>query len=297
MAGVKTQYKENVGGLYLADATESGGVLSYGTPRLAAGIGKAVVSYNKNPIKKWESGLPAYRKNVITEATISIDTDTLSHAEKMHLYHGLPNPASGEPYEVGADTDEPARVAVGWWAKLSNAGGYLCRWFYDCVASPPDETEESNDNTGPKLTTPTVEFMADRRPSDYYLKREQIVSDLTAVATFFSSVDGTTPDVVIGAVVFNVTAPVKSATPQSTHGSGTGYTAAIAWSPVDATFDAKTVYTATVTYTAASGFAFPADFSAVDVQGLPASGTTSITVAVVSGTSLTITVVYAATAA
>jgi hypothetical protein len=109
--------------------------------------------------------------------------------------------------------------------------------------------------------------------------------------------DGADNDIVIGAALYKVTAPVKAATAQTTHDAGTGYTAAIAWSPSPTAgdFDADTAFTATVTLTAAEGYVFAGGFSATDVTGLPASGTTSQTVTRVSGTSVTIVVAYAAT--
>lgn len=77
--------------------------------------------------------------------------------------------------------------------------------------------------------------------------------------------------ITIESAKYNVTAPVKSATPQSSHDSGTGYTAEIAWSPAAASFAASTAYTATVTLTAADGYAFSNDFSEADIVGLPAT--------------------------
>ncbi|MBR3503800.1 MAG: phage major capsid protein [Clostridia bacterium] len=100
---------------------------------------------------------------------------------------------------------------------------------------------------------------------------------------------------------YSVTAPAKNGTPQATHDGGTGYTAAIAWSPADGTFGASKVYTATVTLTAADGYAFANNFSAADIVGLPATtgdGHTAQTVNVVNnGDTVVITVKYVATGA
>lgn len=98
----------------------------------------------------------------------------------------------------------------------------------------------------------------------------------------------------ISAAAWSVTAPVKSATPQSTFASGTGYTGAIAWSGSPSTFAGSTAYTATVTLTAATGYEFAPDFGETDITGLPASG---VTVTRTSDTVVTIAAVYAATAA
>ena len=109
--------------------------------------------------------------------------------------------------------------------------------------------------------------------------------------------DAASAEIIVGAALYKVTAPVKAATAQTTHDAGTGYTAAIVWAPVAATFAATTAYTATVTYTAAAGYIFAGGFSATDVTGLPSTGTTAQTVTRVSGTVVTIVVAYSATAA
>lgn len=107
--------------------------------------------------------------------------------------------------------------------------------------------------------------------------------------------------VTIESAHYNVTAPVKSATPQATHDGGTGYTAAIAWSPSAVSFAGSTAYTATVTLTAADGYAFSNDFSAADITGLPATtgdGHTAQSVDVTNaGSTVTIKVKYVATGA
>jgi hypothetical protein len=125
---------------------------------------------------------------------------------------------------------------------------------------------------------------------------EKGVYDITGgVPTF----DGAGDDIVIGAALYSVVAPVKSATAATSHAAGTGYTAAIAWSPTPGggTFAAATAYAATVTYTAAEGYVFAGDFSATDITGLPATGVASKVVTRVSGTSVTAVVAYDATAA
>ena len=107
--------------------------------------------------------------------------------------------------------------------------------------------------------------------------------------------------VTIESAKYDVTQPVKNATPQATHDDGVGYTAAIAWSPADTTFGASKAYTATVTLTAASGYAFSNDFSEADIVGLPATSGGSKTADKITvtnnGDSVTIAVKYVATGA
>lgn len=293
---VKNQFRENVGMLYVADATESGGVLTYGTPREVSGIAKVGTAYTKPLTEVFESGSAAYSRYNLVKATVTVETQTMSHAERMKQFHGLTAPAGSDPYEIGGDADQPNRQAIGWYVKL-NGGGYLCRWFYDAIAAPPDESEETSDDNGPKLSAASIEYTCKRAPGTGYIKRERIVPDMTAVAAFFASVAGDAPTKKIGAAVYKVTAPVKAATPQAAHDAGTGYTATVAWSPSVGAFAASTAYTATVTYNAAAGYSFPADFGLTDVQGLPASGTTSMGIEIVSSATVKITVAYAATAA
>lgn len=106
---------------------------------------------------------------------------------------------------------------------------------------------------------------------------------------------------VIESATYNVTQPAKNGTPQSSHDSGTGYTAAITWSPDDDTFGANKVYTAKVVLTAADGYAFSNDFGKADITGLPATsggGATAskVTVTRDSASKVTIEVKYVATA-
>lgn len=106
--------------------------------------------------------------------------------------------------------------------------------------------------------------------------------------------------VTIESANYSVTAPVKAGTPQSTHAAGTGYTAAITWSPTAATFAASTAYTATVVFTAADGYVFADDFSKADFTGLPATTgdshtAQSVTVTHDSDTQVTVKVKYVAT--
>lgn len=109
-----------------------------------------------------------------------------------------------------------------------------------------------------------------------------------------------TDTVTIESAKYSVTQPVKNATPQASHDDGPGYTAEIAWSPADATFGANKAYTATVTLTAADGYAFANDFSEADIVGLPATtggGATASKVTVTNhGTSVEIAVKYVNTA-
>ena len=106
-----------------------------------------------------------------------------------------------------------------------------------------------------------------------------------------------TNDELVSELTYSITKPVKSGTPDSTVTGGTGYTGTIEWQPTADTFAASTVYTAVVTYTASDGYIFD-DITASDISGLPkTSEATSVTVQRVNGKTVTVTVVYKATAA
>lgn len=125
------------------------------------------------------------------------------------------------------------------------------------------------------------------------------ISDLQPSPLEVRTVSGYANTAIEGAE-YNVTAPVKGATPQSTHASGTGYTATIAWSPEDSAFAGATAYTATVTLNAADGYEFPVDFGKGDITGLPATSGTGKAASKVTvtnyGATVTIEVKYVATA-
>lgn len=107
----------------------------------------------------------------------------------------------------------------------------------------------------------------------------------------------TTNDELVSELTYSITKPVKSGTPDSTVTGGTGYTGTIEWQPTAETFAASTVYTAVVTYTASDGYIFD-DIKASDISGLPkTSEATSVTVQRVNDKTVTVTVVYKATAA
>ncbi len=63
-----------------------------------------------------------------------------------------------------------------------------------------------------------------------------------------------TATTIAATAIAGVSAPETSATPVTTTTAGTGYTGGVTWSPNDATFQPNTVYTATVTLTATSGY-------------------------------------------
>jgi hypothetical protein len=62
------------------------------------------------------------------------------------------------------------------------------------------------------------------------------------------------PIVISVAAIAGVTAPVTGATPVTITTAGTGYTGTVSWSTSPATFADATVYTATITLTATSGY-------------------------------------------
>ena len=144
--------------------------------------------------------------------------------------------------------------------------------------------------------TGKVEFTAIKRISDgaYEAVADDNEDGFTGGATFFASVYETTPASVteLHALTWALTAPVKSATPETTM-NDTGYTSAVTWSPTATTFAAATVYTATVVITAAAGYVFCPSFGAASITDLPAGATVSRD----GDTAMVVTVTYPATSA
>lgn len=128
------------------------------------------------------------------------------------------------------------------------------------------------------------------------------ITDLVPAPISVKMYPGDTGNITIESAAYNVTQPAKGGTPQSSHASGTGYTAEIEWVPApESTFAAETVYTAKVTLTAEDGYLFSEDFGKADIVGLPATsggGATASKVTVVNNKNVvTITVKYVATEA
>ena len=138
-------------------------------------------------------------------------------------------------------------------------------------------TEQYHTQEGETITRQTgkVEFAFIKRTSDgqYQYSADVGKNGFTTekAATFLNGVYASAAEAAlrIGAMMYEVEAPVKAATPQSTHDGGDGYTAAIAWTPTAATFAGATVYKATVTYTAKAGYVFDGGLVATDVIGAP----------------------------
>ena len=98
-----------------------------------------------------------------------------------------------------------------------------------------------------------------------------------------------TNTVISVAAIAGVTAPVTGATPVSTTTAGTGYTGSVSWSGSPATFAGATIYTATITLTATSGYTL----TGVNENFFTVAGTTSDTNTASSGV---VTAVFPATA-
>jgi len=113
----------------------------------------------------------------------------------------------------------------------------------------------------------------------------------SASAAFVLTVSAPVPDTVISvAAIGGVTRPVTGATPVTAVTSANGYTGTVTWSGAPASFAISTIYTATITLTAASGFTL----TGVTANFFTVSGATSVSHSADSGV---ITAVFPATVA
>ncbi len=282
--------------VFIAQASRVGGVLTYGTPRKISTAANVAIALTKAPLQHRESGRLLINKTLVTDAKVTVQTANLSDEDKMEMYYSLTAPQEGSRYLIGKAADQPMALAVGFYVKTER--GYKAWWFRNASAAPSDETYATETEQGPQIQTESIEFSCIREFDDEPIYDfEPNLADQTAVDAFFAAVRPTTPDKTVGAAIYNVTAPVKAATPQASHNAGTGYTAALAWSPAAGTFAPTTVYKATITLTAAAGYVFAPGFNASDVQGLPTTGFSAASVTRVSATQVVIEVTYNATAA
>ena len=90
---------------------------------------------------------------------------------------------------------------------------------------------------------------------------------------------GPAPIVISVAAIAGVTAPITDATPVTATTAGTGYTGTVAWSGTPTTFAGATVYTATITLTAAAGYTL----TGVTENFFTVKGATSVTHSANSG--------------
>jgi len=101
---------------------------------------------------------------------------------------------------------------------------------------------------------------------------------------------GTAPTSISVFAIGGVTTPVSGATPVSTVTTANGYTGAVTWSGSPTTFALSTIYTVTITLTAAAGFTL----AGVGANSYTVAGATSVANSANSGV---ITAVFPATAA
>lgn len=162
------------------------GAISYDTPEVLGGSAQVAMAFTKNPQKIYESGITARNKTYVSDATVTVDSHTVSLKDKMSLYYSVDEDASGG-YAVGADANTPKRKAVGWPVALDN-DEYLCTWFYDASAAPADETYQTSNEQGPQLTPNSIAFSCVRRPTDRLLFYTKKVTGMAAMLAFMGQV-------------------------------------------------------------------------------------------------------------
>jgi hypothetical protein len=115
-----------------------------------------------------------------------------------------------------------------------------------------------------------------------------LINSGVVTATFPAT--GVADTVINGHAITGVTSPVTGATPSTTAITGTGYTGDIAWTIVSpTTFAPDTVYTATITLNATTGYTFTGTTGSFTVNGITA------TVTPVSASSISLSVTFPAT--
>lgn len=175
-------------GVYIADVTEGeGGALTFGTPKKLCTASEVGVVLTKSPQVVYESGKSVYNRAHIADAKITLTTHTIKRDDLNKLLYGLTAPTEGEGYEIGAESDAPGRVAIGW-PVLNADGTYYCVWYYDATATPPDESYKTSNEQGYQFDPKAIEFTAVRRPDTGILKHEKMVANKTAATTFFAAV-------------------------------------------------------------------------------------------------------------
>jgi formylglycine-generating enzyme required for sulfatase activity len=115
-------------------------------------------------------------------------------------------------------------------------------------------------------------------------------ADSGVVTAEFPATEAGPPDVIDIAAIPGVTVPVIGETPVTTITETSQYTGTVSWSPADTTFAGSTVYTATITLTAKTGYTL----TGVSADFFTVAGATSVTNDADSGV---VTAVFPETAA
>ena len=174
-------------GFYAAKRTEGQSSTTYATPTKVCTAAEVGVAYTKSPQKIHESGEVILDRAYVSDAKVTLNTHTMPLATLMDMLFSLPAPDTGEGYEIGSDADAPTAYAIGWPELLSD-GTYLCTWFYKATATPPDESYKTANESGYQLDPSAIEFSCVRDQHTKFMRRQQIVANAAAVATFFSAV-------------------------------------------------------------------------------------------------------------
>lgn len=176
----------DVGEVWLADRTVQGDAVTYGTPKKACTAASIKAAYTKGKTVVYESGVAVLNRPYVSGADVTIQTSTMSLADRMSLYYNLTASEDGE-YEEGGDQDVPAEKALGYWFALSD-GSYLCTWWYYASAQPADEGGETSDDSGPKITPDDIIISCVKDPILRKRRRTKVCKTAQERDAFFAAV-------------------------------------------------------------------------------------------------------------
>lgn len=187
MANINNPLVVDVGEVLLADRTVEDGKVKYDTPKTACTAASIKVAYTKGKTTVYESGVAVLNRPYVASADVTVQTSTMSLADRMALYFSLTAGTDGE-YEEGTDADKPAEKALGYWYALSD-GSFYCVWWYNASAQPADENGQTSDDTGPKVTPDDIIITCVKDPILRKRRRVKICKTEEERAAFFVSVE------------------------------------------------------------------------------------------------------------
>lgn len=176
----------DVGEVWLADRKVNEGEVTYETPKKVCTAASIKAAYTKGKTVVYESGVAVLNRPYVSGADVTIQTSTMSLADRMSLYYGLTAGTDGE-FEEGGDEDKPAEKALGYWFALSD-GSYLCTWWYCASAQPADEGGETSDDSGPKVTPDDIVISCVKDPVMRKRRRTKICKNAEERDAFFANV-------------------------------------------------------------------------------------------------------------
>ena len=216
---------------------------------------------------------PNTEKNIAGYTTLEIVAVNIPDRDITIALFGL---EKAEPVTITKSAIEGVAVPV---AGNTPASAVDCEQFTGTVSWSPDKADGKfgpvTAYTATITLTPKPGYKLDGVAANFFtVEGASSVSNSANSGVVTAAFPETSTAVVWNRRIAGIPKPNKGKTPVSTITEDTNFSGTVSWSPAASTFAASTVYTATITLTAKSGFTFEGvEENSFSVTGLPSSVT------------------------